>query len=65
MNSISDLVDGVAVESDHAALLERGRKKPGLQLSERAAADLELIAIGAYSPIDGFMTQAEDRKSVV
>lgn len=63
-NSSSELVDRVAVESEHVALLARARKKPSLQLSERGAADLELIATGAYSPIDGFMTQA-DYRSVV
>jgi sulfate adenylyltransferase len=36
----------------------------GLNLSARTISDLEMIAIGAYSPLEGFMTEA-DYKSVV
>ncbi len=32
---------------------------PSIQLSERAACDLELLATGAYSPLDRFMGQAD------
>ena len=37
---------------------------PTLELSERAAADLEMIATGAYSPLSGFLNRA-DYESVV
>ncbi len=32
---------------------------PSIQLSERAACDLELLAAGAFSPLDRFMSQAD------
>src|SRR5262249_24623999 len=37
---------------------------PSLQLSERAICDLELLATGAFSPLDRFMGQ-EDYRSVL
>lgn len=44
-----------------AAREERARAErlPALQLDPVAAADLELIAVGAYSPLRGFMTRGE------
>lgn len=35
--------------------------RPTLELSERAFADLEMIATGAYSPLTGFMAEADYR----
>jgi len=32
---------------------------PSIQLTERAVCDLELLAIGAFSPLDRFMSQAD------
>ena len=32
---------------------------PSLQLSERSVCDLELLATGAFSPLDRFMNQAD------
>lgn len=32
---------------------------PSIQLSDRALCDLELLAVGAFSPLDRFMTQAD------
>ena len=37
---------------------------PSIQISERAVCDLELLAIGAFSPLDRFMTEA-DHQSVM
>jgi sulfate adenylyltransferase len=35
---------------------------PSIQLSERALCDLELLAIGAFSPLDRFMTRADHQR---
>jgi sulfate adenylyltransferase len=32
---------------------------PSIQLSERSICDLELLAVGGFSPLDGFMRQAD------
>jgi sulfate adenylyltransferase len=36
-------------------LLEHAKGRPSIRLSERALCDLELLAIGAFSPLDRFM----------
>ncbi len=41
------------------ALRERSRGLKTLRLSARSLSDLELLAIGGYSPLDGFMTRAD------
>ena len=40
------------------------QRLPSLQLSERAVCDLELLAIGGFSPLDGFMSR-DDHEWVV
>ncbi|MBF6600857.1 MAG: sulfate adenylyltransferase [Dehalococcoidia bacterium] len=42
-----------------AALDERAQSLPTLALNSRELADLELLANGGFSPLDGFMTQAQ------
>ncbi|MBV8714184.1 MAG: adenylyltransferase, partial [Chloroflexi bacterium] len=37
---------------------------PSVQLSERAMCDLELLAIGAFSPLDRFMSRADHDRVV-
>jgi sulfate adenylyltransferase len=39
------------------AALERARSFPKVQLTSMAVSDLEMIAVGALSPLTGFMTQ--------
>jgi sulfate adenylyltransferase len=46
------------------ALKARAGSLPSLQLSERAVCDLELLATGAFSPLDRFMGQ-EDHQMVL
>jgi len=47
-----------------AALAERARSLPKLQLSARTLSDLELLAVGAFSPLEGFMTRDQYRSVV-
>lgn len=54
-----ELVINLAGEQERAALNERARSLPQLQVSPRQLADLEMLAIGAYSPLGGFMNRAD------
>lgn len=48
------------VQGDAAKTLEeRARTLPALALNSRELADLELLANGGFSPLDGFMTRAQ------
>jgi sulfate adenylyltransferase len=49
------LVDLRTSGEEYQELLWRCRHLPSIQLSERSLADLELIAVGAFSPLDRFM----------
>jgi sulfate adenylyltransferase len=53
----------VAEQSLHDAL-ERAKELPAIHLSDRAICDLELLATGAFSPLDRFMG-AEDYRRVL
>lgn len=53
------LVNAVAAAPEAEQLNAAWRHFPKLRLDERHAADLELLAIGAYSPLAGFMGQAD------
>jgi sulfate adenylyltransferase len=58
------LVDREVAGQEAAALQERARSLPVLRLSSRTLSDLELIAVGALSPLEGFMTQRQYRSVV-
>jgi sulfate adenylyltransferase len=45
-------------------LREEASRLPSLQLSDRSVCDLELLAIGAFSPLKGFMG-SQDFQSVL
>jgi sulfate adenylyltransferase len=49
------LVDLLAVGDERQELIETSNRLPALQISERALYDLELLAVGAFSPLDRFM----------
>ena len=49
------LVDLIVPETNLAELLAYAKTLPAVHLSERAICDLELLAVGAFSPIDKFM----------
>ena len=52
---VSRLVTGDARE----ALIAEAASLPRIELSAKQACDLEMIAIGAFSPLQGFVTQAD------
>jgi sulfate adenylyltransferase len=59
--SLIDLIEPVAT---HAELARHASTLPSIQISERSRCDLELLATGAFSPLDRFMSHA-DYESVV
>ncbi|MGQ9598934.1 MAG: sulfate adenylyltransferase [Anaerolineae bacterium] len=58
------LVNRVLRGTLREAALERAHTLPQVQLSPMAVSDLEMIAVGAFSPLTGFMTR-EDYQSVI
>ncbi|MFN2135394.1 MAG: bifunctional sulfate adenylyltransferase/adenylylsulfate kinase [Candidatus Promineifilaceae bacterium] len=58
------LVDLMVPEDELAAALAYAGGLPSVRLSERAECDLELLAVGAFSPLDHFMSAA-DHQSVL
>jgi sulfate adenylyltransferase len=54
-----DLVNLLVPAEEVVELKARASILPSLQLSERAVCDLELLATGAFSPLDRFMGQAD------
>ena len=55
------LVDLVATGDAREALLKEAATLPYIQISDRAVHDLELLATGGFSPLEGFMNEAEYR----
>ncbi len=53
------LVDREARGAEREHLLRAAVKAPGLTINARAEADLELIATGALSPLEGFMGEGD------
>lgn len=51
------LINRVAADEEIGPLLELSREMKRVRLSPRALSDLGLIAVGAYSPLKGFMTR--------
>ena len=58
------LVNRLATGDQRAALLDKARSLPKVPLDERAQSDVEMIAVGAFSPLRGFLGTA-DYRSVV
>jgi sulfate adenylyltransferase len=59
-----ELVDLLVPEADRGQLEQRAAGLPRVTLSARQAADLELLAVGGFSPLRGFQG-SEDWRSVV
>jgi sulfate adenylyltransferase len=53
------LVDLVLKGEEREELLARSSRLPSVQISGRAVCDLELLATGAFSPLDRFMGKAD------
>jgi sulfate adenylyltransferase len=58
------LVDRVVAGAEAQSLADSAKALPSIALGIRALSDLELIAVGAFSPLEGFMTRG-DYQSVV
>src|SRR5438093_10381368 len=50
-----ELVINMANEAERAELQERAKGLPLVVVGSRQLADLEMLAVGAYSPLGGFM----------
>lgn len=53
------LVNLVVTGEEREELVARSTKLPSVQISARSLCDLELLATGAFSPLDRFMGQAD------
>lgn len=53
------LVDLFATAEEREELFTRAENLCSIQLNERQFCDLELLGTGAFSPLDGFMNQAD------
>ncbi len=58
------LINRIATEDQRQGFLAQSGTLPRVELDARAVSDLEMIAIGGFSPLTGFMTQ-EDYEPVV
>jgi sulfate adenylyltransferase len=54
-----ELILNMAGENERAELQERARSLPQVLVGSRQLADLEMLAIGAYSPLGGFMNRSD------
>jgi sulfate adenylyltransferase len=59
-----ELINRVTTAAQKAEFLSKAESLPRVSLDERAVSDLQMIAIGGFSPLKGFMGQA-DYDSVV
>jgi sulfate adenylyltransferase len=68
MNAIAPhggtLVNRMASGKERASWDEKANSLPSLTMDARKRANLEMIAIGGFSPLEGFMTEAEYRSVV-
>jgi len=53
------LVNLVVDEDERAELQEHSSQLPSVRISMRSLCDLELLAVGAFSPLDRFMSKAD------
>ena len=53
------LVDLLVTKEEREELLAKSSRLPNVQISSRSLCDLELLATGAFSPLDRFMRKAD------
>lgn len=53
------LINRLATGTHRAELLAKARTLPTLQLDEQAQSDVEMIAVGAFSPLRGFLGEKD------
>ena len=58
------LINRIVTGATRDALLDKARSLPQLQIDERAQSDVEMIAVGAFSPLPGFLGHADYRTVV-
>jgi sulfate adenylyltransferase len=58
------LVNRIATPEQRAEFLSKADFLPRVQLDDRAVSDLEMIVIGAFSPLTGFMNQEDYDRTV-
>jgi sulfate adenylyltransferase len=58
------LVDLLVSDEERNRVLRKAKRLPSIQISFRSVCDLELLAIGAFSPLDRFMGE-KDYRSVL
>ena len=54
-----ELVNRLVPAADKARLAERVKSLPVVDLDERTESDVEMLAVGAFSPLRGFMNQKD------
>src|SRR2546421_3966985 len=54
-----EVVSNMGSEGERGELQERSRGLPEITVGSRQLADLEMLAIGTYSPLSGFMKRAD------
>ncbi len=58
------LVDLLVPAEEREALKDYAGRLPSIQVSDRVACDLEIMAVGGFSPLDRFMGQEDYRRVV-
>ena len=53
------LVDRIATTAQRQEFLDKADHLPVVQIDQRTVSDLEMIAIGGFSPLTGFMEEAD------
>jgi sulfate adenylyltransferase len=57
-----ELIDLLTPQHEREALKAHASQLPSLQVSDRVVCDLEMLAVGAFSPLDRFMGQADHQR---